>query len=67
MNIAGNKPGRPNRLDLYRFAAVLGVTPGHLSRVISGKRESRALLIRWQALTESESQPGNQPKSSTRK
>jgi predicted transcriptional regulator len=38
-----SKP-RPKRLDLYRRAALLGVTPQHLSQVLSGKRQSARLL-----------------------
>jgi hypothetical protein len=37
-------------LDLVRRAKALGVSHGHLSRVIAGKRESRSLLLRFEKL-----------------
>ena len=46
---------RAKPLDLVRRAKLLGVTAGHLSQVISGKRESQSLLIRLQQLIEAES------------
>ena len=45
---------RDKGLALYRRAKFLYVTPGHLSRVISGNRESASLLRRLEKLMESE-------------
>ena len=51
MIVAGKtKNGRDKGLALYRRAKALGVSPSHLSRVISGQRESVRLLLRLQAL-----------------
>jgi transcriptional regulator with XRE-family HTH domain len=49
-----NRKPRDKGLDLYRRAKALGVTPGHLSRVLSGKRESANLLVRLGKLIKSE-------------
>lgn len=54
MATARKSPPKAKPLDLDRRAKLLGVTGSHLSRVLSGKRESRILLIRLQNLTESE-------------
>jgi hypothetical protein len=54
MKITGNGKPRPKPLDLYRRAELLGVTAGHLSQVISGKRQSAILLVRVAKLIESE-------------
>jgi transcriptional regulator with XRE-family HTH domain len=53
--VAARKPGRRNRLDLIRRANALGVTPGHLSRVLSGERQSPPLIRRLVALMDAES------------
>jgi len=45
---------RPARFDQARRAKILGVTQSHLSRVLSGERESATLVIRFQQLVESE-------------
>jgi transcriptional regulator with XRE-family HTH domain len=54
MNCAGSKKTKQNRLDLVRRARLLGVTHGHLSRVLSGKRGSNGLLLRMEALLDAE-------------
>lgn len=46
---------RAKPLDLVRRARLLGVTHGHLSRVLRGERESQPLLARLQRLMERES------------
>jgi len=46
---------RAKPLDLERRAKALGVTPGHLSQVLSGKRQiSRALFLRLEKLLQAE-------------
>jgi plasmid maintenance system antidote protein VapI len=55
MKCAGTQKPIPKRLDLVRRAKALGVTHGHLSRVINGKRESANLMSRLGKLIESES------------
>jgi hypothetical protein len=55
-----SKP-RPNRNQLYRRAALLDVSPSHLSRVLSGKRESASLLLRWNELLEAEARAKTKP------
>jgi hypothetical protein len=50
---AKTKP-RAWRFNLVKRAKALGVTHGHLSRVLKGKRESASLLIRLEKLIESE-------------
>jgi hypothetical protein len=55
MQVPRYRNPRTRRLDLNRRAAALGVTPGHLSMVISGKRESRKLTARLQTLLQNES------------
>lgn len=45
---------RNRKLDLVRRAKLLGVTKGHLSRVIAGKREGRGLLLRLEKLLTAE-------------
>lgn len=47
---------RPKPLDLVRRAKILGCTPGHLSMVLSGKRQSLSLMLRLKKLLESEAQ-----------
>jgi hypothetical protein len=61
MKLSAHKKGRPNRIDLVRIAKALGVTHGHLSRVISGKRESRKLMAELAALLKSESHSESTP------
>jgi hypothetical protein len=51
---------RKKPLDLVRRAGLLGVTPSHLAKVISGKRQSQSLLMRLGKLIESESQKPRQ-------
>ncbi|HSY20262.1 MAG TPA: hypothetical protein VK815_18095 [Candidatus Acidoferrales bacterium] len=65
MAVARKSENRARPLDLDRRAALLGCTPGHLSRVLAGKRESASLLARFAKLIESESGPQN--KSTTTK
>lgn len=48
------KRGPVPRLNLYQRARVLGVTPQHLSMVLSGKRQSRILTLRFQRLVQTE-------------
>jgi len=55
MKCAGTAKQRPRRLNLVRRAKALGVSHGHLSRVIAGKRESRSLLLRFEKLIQAES------------
>ncbi len=55
MSVAGHKQQRPKPLDLYRRAKLLGVTPGHLSKVIAGERVSIKLSNRLNQLIASES------------
>jgi len=55
MECASKPRARAKPLDLVRRAKALGVTPGHLSRVISGARESASLLLRLDQLIECES------------
>ena len=45
---------RTKRLDLYRRAGALGVTPSHLARVLRGLRKSDSLLARLHQLMEAE-------------
>lgn len=54
MNVPAHSATRPKQLDLVRRAKLLGVTHGHLSRVLSGKRESQSLLLRFNNLIEHE-------------
>jgi hypothetical protein len=54
MAFARKEKPRAKPLDLVRRAKALGVTPGHLSRVISGRRESKSLLIRLDKLIQAE-------------
>lgn len=61
---AGTKYHRPNRLDLVRRAKLLGVTHGHLSRVLSGKRQSRSLWRRFEELIEREAREAAKPELS---
>ena len=48
------KSGRPNRIDLARLAELLGVTPGHLSMFLAGKRFSQSLMNRLVKLMSNE-------------
>jgi predicted transcriptional regulator len=54
---------RAKPLDLIRRAKLLGVTPGHLSKVISGKRQSLSLRERLAKLLELESTQKPNPKT----
>lgn len=54
MKCARPRKMRQKRLDLVRRAKLLGVTHGHLSKVLAGKRESASLMARLGKLTESE-------------
>jgi predicted transcriptional regulator len=60
MNFTRKPKPRAKPLDLGRRAELLGVTPGHLSQVISGKRQSASLTRRLQELekTDLTSTPG---------
>jgi len=59
MKVTRKPKQRPKPIDLDRKAAALGVTPGHLSMVISGKRYSKSLLTRYDKLAESENSEQN--------
>jgi hypothetical protein len=67
-----NQPAKPVRkprakpLDLVRRAALLGVNSSHLAKVISGKRQSARLLVRFQSLLESESASETTPTKNTK-
>jgi transcriptional regulator with XRE-family HTH domain len=54
MIASNNQNPRDKGLDLHRRARELGVTPGHLSRVLSGQRQSARLLLQLEKLMESE-------------
>jgi hypothetical protein len=61
------KKRKSNRLDIVRRAKLLGVTPGHLYRVISGERQSLPLIVRLSKLLEVESaQQTIRPKADNR-
>ena len=55
MECACTSKPRPKPLDLVRRGKLLGVTHGHLSRVIAGKRSSPELLEKFNELVKSES------------
>jgi len=55
-----HKATRLKGVELVRRAKALGVTHGHLSRVLKGKRESTSLLKRFNKLIESEIAAGKQ-------
>jgi predicted transcriptional regulator len=57
MAITRKPTPRAKPLDLDRRARLLGVTPGHLSQVLSGKRQSANLMARLNKLIESEKIP----------
>jgi hypothetical protein len=63
MELCPRKIGRPNQFALVRRAKALGVTQGHLGRVLTGKREGRKLLARYSALLKSESRSQSTPTS----
>jgi len=54
MKCARSVKATTKRLDLVRRAKALGVTHGHLSRVLSGQRQSASLMGRLGKLIESE-------------
>jgi plasmid maintenance system antidote protein VapI len=58
MDIAGHMKSRrgtkKGALKLHQRARALGVSPTHLSKVLSGKRDSSILVIRLSKLIEAE-------------
>lgn len=48
--------GKPATLGTRRYARELGVSPGHLSRVMSGERQSEPLVKRLEELLARESE-----------
>jgi transcriptional regulator with XRE-family HTH domain len=65
MDIAGHIKSRrgtkKGALKLHQRARALGVSATHLSKVLSGKRESLTLILRFQALIESEKRESSNP------
>jgi plasmid maintenance system antidote protein VapI len=59
MDVAGHMKSRrgtkKGALKLHQRARALGVPPTHLSKVLSGKRDSSILVIRLAKLIEAES------------
>jgi hypothetical protein len=55
MTFARKPKARAKPLDLVRRARLLGVTPGHLCRVLNGERISVSLTARLEKLLQSES------------
>jgi plasmid maintenance system antidote protein VapI len=64
MNVRAQKT-KPNRLDLVRRARALGVTHGHLSRVISGRRVSISLTLKLNHLIADECKTEKQSAKAT--
>ncbi len=60
MKVTGKRKPRPRPMDLAHRANQLGVSRGHLSMVLRGKRESLSLLARYAALTARKPQPKTQ-------
>lgn len=54
-SVKGQKKRGPNKyLHIVQDARLLGVSRGHLWQVLSGRRQSRHLLARYQALKQQE-------------
>jgi transcriptional regulator with XRE-family HTH domain len=63
MDARNQRDKRSKGLELERRAEALGVSESHLSRVISGKRDSASLIARFTKLLESEKSKPSTPKN----
>lgn len=62
-NTRNNMGTRKGAMKLHQRAQALGVTAGHLSMVLNGKRVSRKLIFRFQQLVQSSEQKNEKEKA----